>query len=191
MVWLASCRDSEVRSELTACSTLVYHYSLFPTRYKLWNPVAHQYAWRYPEYMNWTNLSYRERYFDTVSFIDEYVGNNASKLSIGFVDPDTVGFNTSAWPEQQIETIVVGHIHIGGIYTMQSSINLKTLICAPSTSQITARRLLITLLILCTKFVAWTMVTGSCVPVSGYLGPTTVLLPKKSLMILLSIVTSR
>ncbi|KAK8150736.1 hypothetical protein G3M48_009626 [Beauveria asiatica] len=72
-------------------------------RYKLWNPVAHQYAYR--------------RYIGMTSFIDEYVGNDAAQLSIQFLKPESLGFNVTAWPSQGIETIVAGRVKIGGFTT--------------------------------------------------------------------------
>ncbi|KAF2158849.1 hypothetical protein M409DRAFT_71410 [Zasmidium cellare ATCC 36951] len=57
-------------------------------RYKLWNPVAHAYVWRVPE-------------------------RESSKISIGFIQPETLGFNQTSWPALGIETIVMGHILIG------------------------------------------------------------------------------
>ncbi|KAI8651888.1 hypothetical protein NCS56_01405000 [Fusarium sp. Ph1] len=51
-----------------------------------------------------------ERYIGSYSFIDEFIGNFAVKLTVNFVDPESVGFNTSAFASQGIETIVVGRI---------------------------------------------------------------------------------
>ncbi|KAJ4230737.1 hypothetical protein NW757_013969 [Fusarium falciforme] len=81
-----------------------------PQRYKLWHPLAHQYAWRYPNAADWNNRTLPERYIGSYSFIDEFIGNFAVKLTVNFVDPESVGFNTSAFASQGIETIVVGRI---------------------------------------------------------------------------------
>ncbi|KNG82474.1 hypothetical protein ANOM_009533 [Aspergillus nomiae NRRL 13137] len=86
-------------------------------RYKLWNPVAHQYAWRYPNSLDWTNKTYAERYINTASFIDEYIGNDASKLTIAFIDPAKLGFDKSNWDAVGIETVVAAHIVTGAHVT--------------------------------------------------------------------------
>jgi hypothetical protein len=65
---------------------------------------------------DWANKTYAERYIGSTSYIDEYVGNDAAKLSIEFVEPESLGFNTTAWPEQGIETIVIGKVLIGSKY---------------------------------------------------------------------------
>ncbi|PYH94059.1 hypothetical protein BO71DRAFT_450329 [Aspergillus ellipticus CBS 707.79] len=85
-------------------------HSVETARYKLWNPIAHQYSYRTPYSENWANQTYAERYIGATSYIDEYVGQDAAKLSIEFVEPESLGFNTTAWPEQGIETIVIGKV---------------------------------------------------------------------------------
>ena len=80
----------------------------------MWNPIAHQYSYRTPYSENWSNETYAERCIGATSYIDEYVGNDAAKLNIEFVDPSSMGFNTTAWPELDIETIVIGKVLIGG-----------------------------------------------------------------------------
>ncbi|KAK1992602.1 hypothetical protein LX36DRAFT_715245 [Colletotrichum falcatum] len=82
-------------------------------RYKLWHPLAHQYAYRVPNTVDFSNKTLPERYIGTYSWIDEYLGNNATKLTINFVDPTSVGFNTSAFDSQGIETIVTARINNG------------------------------------------------------------------------------
>jgi hypothetical protein len=84
-------------------------------RYKLWNPVAHRYTWRHPDSVSWRGKTYAERYINTCSFIDEYIGDEASKLTIAFVDPADLGFDKAEFPEKNIETIVVGHVVPGGM----------------------------------------------------------------------------
>ncbi|KAK4494015.1 hypothetical protein PRZ48_015201 [Zasmidium cellare] len=81
-------------------------------RYKLWNPVAHAYVWRLPERVDATR-SYRDRWINTTSYVAEYVGEESSKISIGFIQPETLGFNQTSWAALGIETIVMGHILIG------------------------------------------------------------------------------
>ncbi|KAF4332485.1 phloretin hydrolase [Fusarium beomiforme] len=82
-------------------------------RYKLWHPLAHQYAYRVPNAMDWSNKTLPERYIGAHSWIDEFLGNFATKLTVNFVDPVSLGFNTSAYESQGIETIVVAHITNG------------------------------------------------------------------------------
>ncbi|KAI9733941.1 MAG: hypothetical protein M1834_002596 [Cirrosporium novae-zelandiae] len=86
-------------------------------RYKLWNPVAHQYTWRYPSHLSWANKTYAEQYIGTVSFIDEYIGNDASKLTVAFIDPSELGFDKEKFDEQDIESIVTAHIVSGAHVT--------------------------------------------------------------------------
>lgn len=76
--------------------------------------MAHQYSYRVPVTEDWANATLKERYIGMTSFIDEYVGNDAAQLSIQFLNPESLGFNVTAWPSQGIETIVVGRIKIGG-----------------------------------------------------------------------------
>ncbi|KAH7253624.1 uncharacterized protein BKA55DRAFT_737409 [Fusarium redolens] len=84
-----------------------------PQRYKLWHPLAHQYAYRMPNEIDWSNKTLPERYIGSYSWIDEFIGNFATKLTVSFVDPATLGFNTSAYESQGIETIVTAHITSG------------------------------------------------------------------------------
>ncbi|KAK1846665.1 hypothetical protein CCHR01_10703 [Colletotrichum chrysophilum] len=74
-----------------------------------------QYDWCYrtPDSVDWANRTYAQRYIGATSYIDEYVGNDAAKLSIQFIEPESIGFNTSVWPELGIETVVVGKLFIG------------------------------------------------------------------------------
>jgi hypothetical protein len=43
-----------------------------------------------------------------VSWIDEFVGNSAAKLSIEFIPPSELGVDTAKWAEAGIETMVIG-----------------------------------------------------------------------------------
>ncbi|KAK8205117.1 hypothetical protein IWZ01DRAFT_485912 [Phyllosticta capitalensis] len=86
-------------------------------RYKLWNPVAHQYAWRFPEQLDWANKSYTERYIGTFSQIDEYLGQDANKFTIAFVDPNELGFDRSKFADHSIETVVVAQIILGRLFS--------------------------------------------------------------------------
>ncbi|KAK8177199.1 hypothetical protein IWX90DRAFT_11245 [Phyllosticta citrichinensis] len=107
-----------VRSEIPNVTGEQYDWwfgwhSVETARYKLWNPVAHQYSWRTPDVVDWANLTYAERYIGSTSYVDECVGNDAAKLSISFIEPSSLGFDTTAWPELGIETIVVAQLYIG------------------------------------------------------------------------------
>lgn len=107
-----------VRSEIPQVTGEHYDWwfgwhSVETARYKLWNPIAHQYSYRTPQSEDWANQTLAERYIGTTSYIDEFVGQDAAKLSIEFVQPESLGFNTTAWPEQGIETIVIGKVMIG------------------------------------------------------------------------------
>ncbi|KAI9146908.1 phloretin hydrolase [Paramyrothecium foliicola] len=84
-------------------------------RYKLWHPLAHQYAWRYPNIVDWKNKTLPERYIGSYSFINEYIGNYASKLTVNFIDPTILGFNPASFESQGIEAVIVGHITTGHV----------------------------------------------------------------------------
>ncbi|KAF4820815.1 Phloretin hydrolase [Colletotrichum tropicale] len=117
-----------VRSEIPQVTGEQYDWwfgwhSVETARYKLWNPIAHQYSYRTPDSVDWVNRTYAERYIGATSYIDEYVGNDAAKLSIQFIEPESMGFNTSAWPELGIETVVVGKLFIGGKCFVHSSVS--------------------------------------------------------------------
>ncbi|KAK8165918.1 hypothetical protein BC567DRAFT_251158 [Phyllosticta citribraziliensis] len=101
-------------------------HSVETARYKLWNPVAHRYSWRTPDVVDWANRTYAERYIGSTSYVDEYVGNDAAKLSISFVEPSSLGFNTTAWPELGIETVVVAQLY-NGDYSLNEFDNVSYL----------------------------------------------------------------
>ncbi|UZJ56542.1 hypothetical protein CBS101457_005862 [Exobasidium rhododendri] len=111
-----------IRSEIPEVTGEAYDWwfswhSVETQRYKLWNPVAHQYSWRTPETLDWTNKTYAERNIGSTSYIDEFVGQDAARLSIGFIDPEELGYIKTKWAEVGIETIVLGHILIGDYST--------------------------------------------------------------------------
>ncbi|EOD51825.1 uncharacterized protein B0J15DRAFT_456797 [Neofusicoccum parvum] len=88
-------------------------------RYKLWHPQAHRYAWRTPNTLAWTATNAStlpSRYISSHSFIDEYIGNSASKLTVNFVAPSdasALAFDESTFADRGIETVVVGRLHSG------------------------------------------------------------------------------
>lgn len=59
--------------------------------------------------------SYRERYWNVKSFVDEYIGPTPYKLSIAFFDPSILGFDTETC-DTGVETIVTGYVTIS-LYT--------------------------------------------------------------------------
>jgi hypothetical protein len=61
------------------------------SRYKLWNPDAHQFAVM-GEDRNGPEVNDRHRYEGNVSYINEYVGAESRPLAIRFVDRDRYGF---------------------------------------------------------------------------------------------------
>jgi hypothetical protein len=64
-----------------------------PQRYKLWHPRAHVYAaWDRPP----SGAAGRERYLGRVSFVDEYLGSELSRIAVQFVPPALLGFNEGA-----------------------------------------------------------------------------------------------
>ncbi|KAK7532261.1 phloretin hydrolase [Phyllosticta citribraziliensis] len=120
-----------VRSEIPNVTGEQYDWwfgwhSVETARYKLWNPVAHRYSWRTPDVVDWANRTYAERYIGSTSYVDEYVGNDAAKLSISFVEPSSLGFNTTAWPELGIETVVVAQLY-NGDYSLNEFDNVSYL----------------------------------------------------------------
>jgi hypothetical protein len=64
--------------------------------------------------MEITNKSYTERYYNTFSFIDEYIGDDHAKVTVAFIDPAELGFDKSKWAALGIETMVVAIVGIGG-----------------------------------------------------------------------------
>ncbi|KAL4809142.1 hypothetical protein BDV18DRAFT_134025 [Aspergillus unguis] len=92
-------------------------HSVESARYKLWCPTAHQYAWRYPDTMDFGNKSYAERYYNTFSFIDEYIGGDHTKATVAFINPADIGIDKSKWPAVGIETMLVARVGIGAHIT--------------------------------------------------------------------------
>ena len=67
-------------------------HSVETARYKLWYPDAHQFAALADDRSADRSLTYRQRYRENVSFVDEYIGGTLSRLAIRFVDPAHLGF---------------------------------------------------------------------------------------------------
>ncbi|KAF2174212.1 hypothetical protein M409DRAFT_16478 [Zasmidium cellare ATCC 36951] len=65
------------------------------TKYKLWHPKQHQYA----------ATTYRTKLWGTTSFVSEYIGATADKISISFFDPSLLNFTTTN-PSTGVETLV-------------------------------------------------------------------------------------
>lgn len=79
-----------------------------------------------PVMEDWTNATLKGRYIDMAPWIDEYVGNDASQLSVQFVDPASVGFDPTYWPGLDVETIVVGKIRIEGTRSPRPTLALPS-----------------------------------------------------------------
>ncbi|KAF5601343.1 phloretin hydrolase [Fusarium pseudocircinatum] len=60
-----------------------------------------------------TDMGNAERNIGSYSWIDEFIGNFATKLTVNFVDPVSLGFNTNTYESQGIETIVTAHFTSG------------------------------------------------------------------------------
>ncbi|RDW95140.1 hypothetical protein BP5796_00903 [Coleophoma crateriformis] len=92
-----------------------YWHTNCASKYKLWNPDAHRYAWLEREKLTEEEMrkkSFRERYWDTTSFVNEYIGSTEGKLSIGFFDPRKFGFRLET-PDSGIQTVVTAFVEPG------------------------------------------------------------------------------
>jgi hypothetical protein len=78
-------------------------------RYKLWHPEAHYYSGVGDDRSTNLELSDRERYRGNVSYVDEYLGEDASPLTVRFFDPAKLGFE-----EKPGETVIAAR---GGFST--------------------------------------------------------------------------
>lgn len=81
-------------------------------RYKLWNPDAHLYAnWKdgKEEKLGGTD---KDNYLNRTSFIDEYVGSTKMSLSITFIEPSVLGFNTL---DVDQATVICGRVGLSEI----------------------------------------------------------------------------
>lgn len=72
-------------------------------RYKLWHPQAHVFSAMAEDRSQDRALTDRQRYINNCSYVDEYLGENMSPLTVRFIDPQTVGFA----PTQPGETTIV------------------------------------------------------------------------------------
>lgn len=61
-------------------------------RYKLWHPDAHAYSGVAEDRSADRTLTFRQRYIDNVSFVDEYLGTDLHRLTVRFFDPSKLGF---------------------------------------------------------------------------------------------------
>lgn len=64
------------------------------SRYKLWHPEAHYFTAVGQDRSADRSLTDRQRYVDNVSYVDEYIGDQKSQLTVRFLDPAKVGFAT-------------------------------------------------------------------------------------------------
>lgn len=65
------------------------------TRYKLWNPDAHQFAALGEDRSADRSLTDRQRYQHNVSYVNEYIGDTSSPLAIRFLNPEQTAFGSS------------------------------------------------------------------------------------------------
>jgi len=82
--------------------------------YKLWHPDAHLYSSMGQDRTAIPGLSDRQRYVGNVSYVDEYLGAEATPLTVRFIDQERFGF---AAPRAG-ETVIVAR---GGLSTMPVS----------------------------------------------------------------------
>jgi len=71
-------------------------------RYKLWHPQAHMFAAMADDRSHDRALTDRQRYINNCSYVDEYLGEDLSPLTVRFVDPQDVGFAASKAGETTI-----------------------------------------------------------------------------------------
>lgn len=69
-------------------------HGLEPMRYKIWDPEDHYYCLtRHPEKAKDTQLSMKERYWDTIHDVIEDIGSGKEKIEINFRNPKDIGFD--------------------------------------------------------------------------------------------------
>ncbi|KAJ5306987.1 hypothetical protein N7508_006002 [Penicillium antarcticum] len=115
--WMVACRTDMGQVTGEAYDWWFAWHSVESARYKLWYPTAHQYSWRHPEAVDIANKSFAERYYNTFSFIDEYIGGDHAKVTVAFIDPAELGIDKSKWPALGIETMIVARVGIGAHIT--------------------------------------------------------------------------
>ncbi|NAS95680.1 hypothetical protein CU664_04095 [Pseudomonas syringae pv. actinidifoliorum] len=72
-------------------------------RYKLWHPEAHAFSAMAEDRSHDRTLTDRQRYIDNCSYVDEYLGESLTPLTVRFIDPEKVGFA----PAKPGETTIV------------------------------------------------------------------------------------
>jgi len=81
-------------------------HSVEAQRYTLWYPYNHIAASPVDRSVLYSDdLTHEQRYVGTTHLVDEYIGAKRVKVSIQFVDPAELGFDTTRFPEAGI----VGH----------------------------------------------------------------------------------
>lgn len=81
-------------------------HSVEPSRYTLWYPYCHVSADPvHREVLTAPGLSHEQRYIGNTHRVTEYIGERRVRISIRFVDPAELGFDTSRFAEAGI----VGH----------------------------------------------------------------------------------
>lgn len=72
-------------------------------RYKLWHPQAHAFSAMAEDRSHDRTLTDRQRYINNCSYVDEYLGESLTPLTVRFIDPQKVGFA----PAKPGETTIV------------------------------------------------------------------------------------
>jgi hypothetical protein len=97
--------------QLPGCTGEMYRWwfwwhAVEPVRYTLWYPSNHIAARPVdPSVLRAPGLSDEQRYVGTTHHVDEYIGPDLVRIAITFVDPATLGFDTSRFAAAGI----VGH----------------------------------------------------------------------------------
>lgn len=71
-------------------------------RYKIWHPEAHVFSAVAEDRSQDRSLTDRQRYINNCSYIDEYLGEQYSRLTVRFFDPERFGFAPSRPGETNI-----------------------------------------------------------------------------------------
>ena len=72
------------------------------SRYKLWHPEAHIATGVGEDRSQMQGITDRQKYIENVSYIDEYIGDEYSRLTVRFADPQKQGFPPSGPGETTI-----------------------------------------------------------------------------------------
>ncbi|KAM0157266.1 hypothetical protein ACHAPG_004760 [Botrytis cinerea] len=96
---------TQLRPSTTSCGTL---------------SLTSKYSYRTPYSENWSNETYAERYIGATSYIDEYVGNDAAKLSIG-LDYSVDKFDGISYLMHQVRRMPNGYRELRSPFFLDSN----------------------------------------------------------------------